>query len=438
MGLLALLTVTAVVVATVTLATRTDDEPVGAGAGGGPIVVVLPFQSLGSSADSQYLATGISQELILNLMRFPSFRLYTLPTGPEESSGYVATRQEQESGATYAVIGSVQMNADEIYVTAQLQLAATGLVLWSESFHRPPNPEALIEVQRDLAGKIASKIGSPYGAVNKDLERWLKTPTVSSMQSYICVLRAYRYRRSFSQEAYDPVLECLNETVRRDPYYSDAWAMLGWLHLDAGRFEFAGAGNLQKEYEEAFNAASRAVSLQPENTLAIKALASVNHYMGRYDEAERLSRRAVQLNPYDPDALAQLGWRLAVRGNFEEGIPILNKAIERTVNPPGWYFLLIAIDLYLKGDYPQMLQVAERSIEGGTALGQAMLAIASGALGNAELARTALKRMSEFPPLARDPASYFRRNGATDEITDALVTGLAIAQQVANEQPYRQ
>ena len=79
-------------------------------------------------------------------------------------------------------------------------------------------------------------------------------------------------------------------------------------------------------------------------------------------------RKALEINPNDPDAMAQLGWRLAVRGDFDEGIPYLRRAIDRTISPPGWYFHLIAVDDYLKGDYPAMLADAERSAVDGSAI----------------------------------------------------------------------
>ena len=149
------------------------------------------------------------------------------------------------------------------------------------------------------------------------------------------------------------------------------------------------------------------------NVLALKALSSINHYTGNYEEGERLARAALALNPNDPDTLAQLGWRLAVRGRFDEGIPYLERAIARTVSPPGWYFHLIAIDLYLRGDHEAMLTAAERSAVDGSAISQSLIAIAQGALGNREAARHALDRMAEIsPPLGRDPADVYRRRHA--------------------------
>ncbi|MCP5458333.1 MAG: tetratricopeptide repeat protein [Gammaproteobacteria bacterium] len=399
---------------------------------GEPAVVVLPFEALGSTADSRYLADGIGQELINDLMQFPGFRVYTLPIDLEKDANPETVKPGSDLGVAYVVRGNVYADTATIRVAAQMFNAVTGRVLWTGSYDRPLTPEALIRVQSDLSGEIATILGQPYGVVNDDLKVRL-APAVSNMQSYVCVLRAYGYRRSFARAEFDPVLQCLEEAVRRDPDYSDAWAMLGWLYLDAGRYGFSRGGNAQEEYKKAVEASSQAVTLEPNNPLALKALAAVDYYIGRYDESERLTRQALKLNPYDPETLAQLGWRLAARGKFAEGIPTLERAIQRSVNPPGWYFHLIAIDLFLKGDYKQMLRTAERSAVDGSDFSQALLAIANGELGDVKATQAALEKMSASKPLARDFAAFLRLHGATDEIVNALTEGLQKARRVASK-----
>lgn len=282
--------------------------------------------------------------------------------------------------------------------------AQTGQVIWSETYHRPLTPGDLLEVEGELAASIATTLGQPYGILKNDLAERASGAANPSMSSYACVLRAYAYRRSFQAELYAPALACVEAAVRRDPDYAEAWAMLGWLLLDA---------------------ASRAVAADRTNVLAPKALSSINHYTGNFEEAERLTREALAGNPNDPDTLAQLGWRLAVRGRFDEGIPYLERAIARTVSPPGWYLHLIAIDLYLRGDYDAMLTTAERSAVDGSGISQSLIAIAQGALGNQEAARQALDEMAEISPLlGRDPAEAYRRHQTIDSTVDALVAGL--------------
>ena len=394
---------------------------------GEPAIVVLPFRALGETDDGRYLAEGISETLIADLMRFPGFRLYTLPVS-EAAAPPTPAALGRDAGVTYVVTGSVMVADQDVRVATQMLDASSGEVLWSSVYDRPFTADALIRTQSSIAGEIATVLGQPYGVVGSDLGERMTTPQVADMQSYVCVLRAYAYRRRFEQADYQPVLSCLEQAVQRDPAYSDAWAMLGWLRLDGGRFGYGARDEVGKQYADGLAAAERALALEPDNTLALKAASSINHYMGQYAEAERLARRAVALNPNDPDALAQLGWRLAIRGKFDEGIPILRQAIERTVNPPGWYFHLVAIDQYLKGQYREMLATAERSAVDGSGVSQALIAIAAGQLADRELARTSLERMELSGVMAGDPPAFFRRHGATDQIVDALMSGLAKAQ----------
>ena len=103
--------------------------------------------------------------------------------------------------------------------------AKTGQVIWSHTYTNPSEPQALIKAQSNAASEIATAIGQPYGVVTSDLRRSI--PSVSSMQSYVCVLRAYAFRRNFSRENFASILQCLEKAVQRDAAYSDAWAMLG-------------------------------------------------------------------------------------------------------------------------------------------------------------------------------------------------------------------
>jgi tetratricopeptide (TPR) repeat protein len=174
------------------------------------------------------------------------------------------------------------------------------------------------------------------------------------------------------------------------------------------------------------------VKLQPNNPLALKALAATYHYLGRYEESDRIGRQVIRLNPNDPDALGQFGWRLAIRGNLSEGVPMLKQAIERSVNPPAWYFHFIAVDLYMKSEYEQMLHVAEQAALSDTGFSQLLIAIANAELNRRGAAEAALAKMSQHEPLARDPAGFLRRNGAADQVVDALMAGLRKARSLVS------
>ena len=314
----------------------------------GPSVIVLPFSALSVGDNDRFLAEGMTQELIGKLSRFPEFRLFSAPASFAQSPGADARELGRTLGTGYVVQGNLRSEDSFVHVRAMLTDAATGEVLWNGTYDRPLSPTNMFAVQEEISAEISTTLGQPYGVLSgQEADRMTGAP---SMSSYACVLRAYDYRRSFDEGEYRPVLGCLEAAVARDPDYSDAWAMLGWLQLDAGRFGMAPDGR-EQAYRRALESASRAAGIDPRNALAFKALGAIYHYSGRYTESVHATRTALEINPNDPDTMAQLGWRLAVRGNFKEGIPYLRRAIDRTVSPPGWYFHLIAVDDYLRGDY---------------------------------------------------------------------------------------
>lgn len=387
----------------------------------GIAMAVLPFEAAGAGDETRFLAAGLSQQLVTDLMRFGGLRLYEAsPTDAGDPEALATTR-----GVRYFVSGTAASEASGVRIGARLVEAASGRVLWSQTYDQPPEPEALLAAQADIAAEVATALGQPYGPAQTDFARRAAAGEAATMPSYSCVLQANLYRRAFSAAAWRPELACLERAVARAPDYAEAWAMLGWLRMDGIRFGFAPAG---AGFDEVFAATDRALALDPSNVTALKASSSINYYAGHHDDAERLQRQALALNPNDPDTLAQLGWRLASRGNWSEGIRSLRRAISRTIDPPAWYYHLVAVDAYRRGDLEAMLDAAQRSTANGSGASWALLAIAEGAVGNQAAATSALSRMaSAAPRLAVDPEAVLRGHQLTDDTVRLLMDGLTEA-----------
>ena len=392
----------------------------------GPAILVLPFDSLSDDTEDHNLASGLTYEVIADLMRFAHFRVYSVPASFRLDPQADPQALGRDLGVAYVVKGALSSEGDQVRLLAQLYDATSGRIVWSDSYDRSLTPGALLEVQEELAGSVATVLGEPYGQVRGDLtERASAAGTAASMPSYTCVLRAYDYRRSFDEKLYQPVLDCLKAAVARDPDYAAAWAMLGWLQLDAARFHYVPAERKEETLDQAIASASHAVDLDGSNPLGLQALSASLYYAGRYEELMEVQRGALALNENDPDTLAQLGWRLAARGEFDEGIAYLEKAVARSANPPGWYFHLLAVRDYLEGDYRHMLEAAERSAVDGSGISWSFIAIACAALGQPDEARAALDRWASIDPEAYgDPAAEYRMHGGTEDTVNALVAGL--------------
>lgn len=393
-----------------------------------PSVMVLPFTVNSTDPEQKILAQGISDQIMAALSRFPDFRIFLPPSGRGMSDTYDPVEIGRQEDVAFLITGTVGSENDLIRVLVKLVHTPSKRVLWSGSYDRSRSRSSLLDIENTIAGEIASIVGQPYGVIRNELASNLPDETEPSSDSFECVLRGYVYRRNFSKQLHATLQACLERAVKRDPGYAEAWAMLGWIYLDSARFGLAAVGNKELAFDRALDSASHAVSLDTNNILALKALSSINHYMGNIEEGERLAKKALDLNPNDPDTLAQLGWRLAVVGKFEEGIPYLEKAIERTRNAPGWYFHLIAINHLLNGHYAEMLTAAKKGVLDGSGVSWCLVAIAQSKLGHKEAAGAAVKRMMEISPaLGQNPAGFLRSHQASDQIVNALVEGLKTA-----------
>ncbi|MGD9714187.1 MAG: hypothetical protein AB7V46_19320, partial [Thermomicrobiales bacterium] len=126
-----------------------------------PAVLVMPFEALGMSDDTRFIAQGLTSELVSNLYRFPGFRLYSLTPGADDT---------QKLGVAYIVKGNVRSELADIQVAVQVIKPATDQIIWSKVYTRRPDREAMISVQSDVAAQIASAVGQPYGIVKTHMQ----------------------------------------------------------------------------------------------------------------------------------------------------------------------------------------------------------------------------------------------------------------------------
>ncbi|OSP54384.1 hypothetical protein [Pseudoruegeria sp. SK021] len=418
--------------ATVTWLSLREDPPTLAEPHGSAIIV-LPFEKLDGSDDTKLLANAITQDLIYDLMRSPDFRLYSAQDSFGQDPDADPVTLGRNIGVAFVLRGSIHTGPSRVRLVAQLVDATSGSIVWSGSYDRVPSPNDLFKLRSDLSSTVATVLGETFGVVNEATFDRLSKMGTPSLDSYFCVLRGYEYRRTFEDVLYEPARACLLDAVANDPDYADAWAMLGWIELDAVRQEMVPPADNPARMRAAYASAERALKLDPNNIRGLSALSAITFSTGEFAQSEQFQRRALALNPNDPATLAQLGWQLSVRGNWDDGIPLLTRAIDRSANPPGWYFHLIAVHAYLNGNYAGALAAADRSAKFGSAIGLALAAISHAKLGDNTAASDAFAAMAQaWPLLARDPAATLQKFHPTDQIVTAIVEGL---QQVGGVEP---
>ena len=403
-------------IAAVVAVVRQAGAPAPAASARGPSVLVMPLQGLGGE-EATLLATGLTNQLVADLTALEDLQVYAgaVPPGAPEP---------ELPPVTFRVEGSVQRDAARIRVGARLIDAATNEVLWNETRDLAASMASVLAVQDELGQRIAERLTLPNGAIAVAMERPQATRP-STLFAYDCVQQAWLYRRRSIGRERSEVMACLDEAVAREPDYADAWAMKAFLHMDAARLGLVPAELVAAEFTASRIAAERSMALSPRNIPSLQAMANVRYNDGAYAEAERLQREAIALRPHNPESLAQLGWRLWARGRLDEGVALLEDAIERSWRSPTWYHQTLAVGLYLRGDRERAYAQALLGRNFCCGLGEATLAISAASLGRAEEARAALERaVAQSSLLARDPRAFWRVFHVKEDLIQQLVLGL--------------
>src|SRR5262249_41382739 len=141
------------------------------------------------------------------------------------------------------------------------------------------------------------------------------TPTATSSENYRtfdCILRADSYMRRPSRDAHLMVRACLEDAVRTDADYAEAWLDLAFVRLDEERFGFnRGTASDAEILNDALIAAQHAIALEPTNAHTHEAMAWIHWRRNSLDLARAEAEVAVSLNPNEPDLLWMLGLFLA-------------------------------------------------------------------------------------------------------------------------------
>ena len=150
-----------------------------------PAIAVLPFQNQNDDAQREYLADGLTQDLINSLGRFSALTVMSWNAvarykGAPAQPGDIA----RALGVRYQVEGSVRYTADRVRVSAQL-VDARGRVLWSARFDEAPTDVFQLQdrITREIAGALAIRV------TQFEQQRVAAKPT-ASFDAYDCVLRA--------------------------------------------------------------------------------------------------------------------------------------------------------------------------------------------------------------------------------------------------------
>jgi len=356
-----------------------------------PSIAVLPFENLSKDKSQDYIADGMTEDIISALARFKQlFVIARNSTSTYKGKAVKVQQVAQELGVRYVLEGSVQISGDRIRVTAQLIDAIAGTHLWVERFDRALTDVFQVqdEVTRKLVASLVGKLDQTEMA-----RASLKHP--ESLDAYSLYWRGYELYMRFTPRDNAKARELFEKAIALDPHFATAYAFLAATHYMDWQSGFL-QGRPKESYQKALDLASRAVALDPRDPWARFALGHVLLFGKKYEEAMTQYEEGLKANPNSADLLAESAEPYIFGGQPQEGIRRVKEAMRLNPYYPNWYVWFVGVGQYFARDYEGAIATLRKMSPMGEA--RRILAACLAYLGRMEEARAEAERYSKDHP----------------------------------------
>ena len=224
-----------------------------------PAIAVLPFEDMSSTHDQQYLADGITEELITGLAKIPDLLVMARTASFAYKDKPTDVRQvRKDLGVHYIVDGSIQRSDHDVRVTAQLIDSSTGRELWVESYDR--QIESIFAIRDDITRSIAGTLGGLSGKLAKAEVARLSGKDPNSFTAYDYLMRGWYEWHKFTPESNAASRDLFEQARKIDPNYARAYVGLCWAY--ANDFDYEWTSDYAKTLKLTLDMASTAVRLR--------------------------------------------------------------------------------------------------------------------------------------------------------------------------------
>src|SRR5213082_455030 len=279
-------------------------------------IAVLPFENLSDEKQNAFFTDGVQDEILTDLAKIADLKVISRTSVMQYKSGLARNLRKigEELGVAHVVEGSVQRAANKIRVNAQLIDARNDAHLWAQTYDR--DLADVFAIQSEIAKAIADQLQTKFSPSEKSA---IEQPPTTDLAAFDLYSRAKSLllTASFSVSQ-DPdvrkAIELLDEAVKRDPSFFDAYCRLAWAH--EWLYAVGGLDHTPARLAQAEAAVQAATRLRPD--AGETHLARANYlYYGRRDYAGALAElESVRKTlPNDPRLFELTGYILRRRGH---------------------------------------------------------------------------------------------------------------------------
>lgn len=367
-----------------------------------PSIMVLPFRDLSEDREGTYFADGLTEDITIELGRFPALLVLASETGFEYRDAAADDEQiARETGARYILSGSVRRTPQRLRVSVQLSDTESRGQVWAERFDRVVSE--VFALQDDITAAV---VGAVAPQVEIAEQRRAGRGAIPSMSLYDRALKA-QFELNIGQRTADPgrvdeAVALAEQVLDEDPGVTQALLVVAWGQFY--RFLCRWPPDPEMAKELALQAANALLAIESGNVHALTVRGEILTSLGEYERAMRDYSKALDLNPnftwnlfFMSICEALIGKADEAREHAERGLRLSPK--DREIGVAAAY-LALALAGFSEEDFPDAVHWAELSVTvHPTAPYRRILAAASyGLTGKIAEGREHLRALEQFAP----------------------------------------
>lgn len=355
---------------------------------GVPVIAVLWLPGASSSDDLRQIVDAFAHALISTLCRFKDWTVIAATesvqaktlTSTEAALDELAARE-----VDYALLTSVTSVAGASAINVRLFECENRAVLISDQY--PASSENWLAALNDICCRIASRTQISLTAARL---RRSSGSSIEQKRAYDLWLEGEVLSRLFERETQDKAVDLFSRALQLDPSLSSAygaWAAV----LNSRWIVFPGLPSDEKDREQAYQLAKRAVALDPLNSRNQVDLGFTHLLARRFEPAELHFGLAYDLNPSNPDNVLACALANAFCGNHARAKELCQRAFDLNPFQQSFYYGYRASIDFLARDFTACVEAVSKAPDVFPDI-QAWAASAYAHLGDLGGARAALDR----------------------------------------------
>ncbi|HET7382137.1 MAG TPA: hypothetical protein VFJ59_06095 [Pseudolabrys sp.] len=319
-----------------------------------PSIAVLPFKNMSRDPEQEYLADGLTEDIITGLSRQRWFSVIARNCSFSLKGKAIDIRKVAcELGVQYVLEGSVRKAADRVRVTAQLSDATKCVQLWAD--RHDSVFVSIFDHQDEITNRIIDSVKSQV--IKAEAAR-VRCQLPENMDVPDLVIQALPHMWRTSAEEHRLAQELLQQAVTLDAGYAHAHALLGWTY--ASMFNLESHTPIGELTERALDAGARALTLDDQEHWGHLVLGLGYARRRRPEAAVTHLSKSVDLSPNFALGHAGLGYAFACGGQPERGLKSLAQA--QRLSPLDPFLAMYApvvryMALFALGQYEETLTV---------------------------------------------------------------------------------